>query len=77
MGDAQASRDHPGTEDVIRKQWLPDRVELRPSQREDVAVQFKDNDSVGMSEDDRASERTRKTSIQGDEAREVRWDFEH
>ena len=45
---------------VPRKQALPDRVDLRSSQREDVAVQFRDNDSEVMSEDDRMSEKARK-----------------
>ena len=46
--------------DVSRKQALPGSVDLRPSQHDDVAVQFRNNDSVMMSEDDRMSEKARK-----------------
>ena len=70
VGGAHVNRNRTGFEnekhradrpsDGSRKQALPGRVDLRPSQREDVAVQFRDNDSVVMSEDDRMSEKARK-----------------
>ena len=70
VGGAHANRNRTGFEnekhragrpsDVSRKQALPGRVDLRPSQRDDVAVQFRDNDSVVMSEDERMSEKARK-----------------
>ena len=70
MGGAPANRNRTGFQkekhradrpsDASRKQALPGRVDLGPSQRDDVVVQFRDNDSVVTSEDDRMSEKARK-----------------